>query len=198
MFAEFPGGARHGGERAPAGRERKGGPRKVFAQQNPEVAVRATLRKKFQGALALTSAGARLVPLRAPSRFASQRTQSNRNGQCFKPWGSAHVVTGGSRSLLPGRVVRWVTHRASERPVRAVCGTHGSTSLGRSVARAAELRMARHALDGVLQGEGGGHPNSWGRAGVDDRRGPGRSRARRTPRVWSKTRYRAMRPSYPR
>jgi len=81
----LPGGARPGGEKAPAGRERKGGPRKVFAQQNPELTVRATLRKKFQGALALTSAGARLLPLRAPARFASQRTQKHRKEEPFNP-----------------------------------------------------------------------------------------------------------------
>jgi hypothetical protein len=156
-----------GANGAPARRERKGGPRKGFSSQDRAYrrglgfflrskTRRAALKAEFQGALAWTTAGARLLPLRAPSRFASQRTQRNRNGQCFKPWGSAHVATGGSRSLLPGCFVRWVTHRASERPFRAVCGTHGSTSLGRSVARAAELRPARQ-LDGVLQGEGGRH-----------------------------------------
>jgi hypothetical protein len=65
------------------------------------------------------------------------------------------------------------------------------------VARPAELRPARQ-LDGVLQSEGGWHLISWGRAGEQEGRGPGRSRARRTPRVWSKTTYRAIRPTYPR
>ena len=50
-------------------------------------------RKKFQGALALTSAGARLVPLRALARFALQ-------GRNEVVKGNIYVATGDSRSLL--------------------------------------------------------------------------------------------------
>src|ERR687889_648522 len=195
-----PGSVHNGTERPPAGMGRISAP---WTRQSarPRWTRRAILTS-ITGHLLWSGPQGAATPLgrfyiRAPSLFASQWTQRNRNGQCVKPWGSAYGATGGSRSLLPGCFVRWVTHRASERPFRAVYGPHGSPSLGRSGARAAELRPARR-LDGVLQGEGGGHPISWGRAGEEDRRGPDRPRARRTPRVWSKTRYRAMRPSYPR
>ena len=124
-----------GANGAPARRERKGGPRKVFASQDRAYrrglgfflrskTRSAALKAEFQGALAWTTAGARLLPLRAPARFASQRTQRNRKEHCFKHSGSAYAATGGSRSLLPGCFVLGVTHRASERPYRALCGTH--------------------------------------------------------------------------
>jgi hypothetical protein len=57
-------------------------------------------KAEFLGALARRTAGARLLPLRAPARFASQRTQRNRKESVLQPWGSAYVATGGSRSLL--------------------------------------------------------------------------------------------------
>jgi hypothetical protein len=102
----------------------------------------------------------RALPL---ARYSKDTKESERT--VLHSWGRAHVATGGSRSLLPGCFVRWFTHRASERPYRALCGPHGSY-YGRSVARAAELRPARQ-LDGVLQGEGGRHqiPGESGRGG---------------------------------
>jgi hypothetical protein len=45
----LPGGARPGGEKAPARRERKGGPRKVFAQQNPEANRSGRASQKVSG-----------------------------------------------------------------------------------------------------------------------------------------------------
>jgi hypothetical protein len=43
---------------------------------------------------------------------------------------SVHLATGGSRSLLLGYFVRWLASRASERPFRALCGTHQGFSWG--------------------------------------------------------------------
>src|SRR5215211_9517031 len=66
LCAPLPGGARHGGEKAPARRERKGFERrKVFAKQNPE-GGRAKPGRAFGAYLARTTAGATLsAPLRA-------------------------------------------------------------------------------------------------------------------------------------
>jgi hypothetical protein len=109
-----------GAKRAPAGRERKGGPLKVFAKQR-------TAGQPFWPSFAKTFR----VPLRSrvpvlnscpfARSFSSLLWGQNAIGK-----GSAYVATGGSRSLLPRCFVRWVTHRASERPFRAPCGTHGS------------------------------------------------------------------------
>jgi hypothetical protein len=89
-----------GANGASARRERKGGPRKVFSSQDRAYRRglgfflrskirRAALKAEFQGALAWTTAGARLLPLRAPARFASQRTQRSRKEHCVKHSGSA-------------------------------------------------------------------------------------------------------------
>src|SRR5215211_4979311 len=66
VSAPLPGGARLGGEKAPARRQRKGSERrKVFAKQNPE-GGRKPLKaggRAFGASLARRTAGARLSPL---------------------------------------------------------------------------------------------------------------------------------------
>src|SRR5215207_2932435 len=63
LCVPLPGGARHGGERAPAQRERKGSERrKDFAKQNPE-GGQAKPGRAFGASLARTTAGATLLPL---------------------------------------------------------------------------------------------------------------------------------------
>jgi len=73
-------------EHAPARRERKGSERsKVFAKQNPEGGRKPLMAggRAFAASLARTTAGARLLPLRALARLASQRTQRNWKEQRF-------------------------------------------------------------------------------------------------------------------
>jgi hypothetical protein len=103
LCAPLPGGARHGGEKAPARRERKGSEwRKVFAKQNPE-GGRKPLKaggRAFGASLARRTAGATLVPLSRACqvRFSKDTKESERT--VLQPWGTAYVATGGSRSLL--------------------------------------------------------------------------------------------------
>src|SRR5215211_7297363 len=66
LCAPLPGGARHGGEKAPARRERKGFERrKVFAKQNPEGGRKPVKAggRAFGASLARRTADARLSPL---------------------------------------------------------------------------------------------------------------------------------------
>src|SRR5215211_1466300 len=72
LCAPLPGGARHGGEKAPARRERKGSERrKVFAKQNPEGGRKPVKAggRAFGASLARRTAGARLSP---PGRALAQ------------------------------------------------------------------------------------------------------------------------------
>src|SRR5829696_225793 len=86
LCAPLPGGARHGGEKAPARRERKGFERrKVFAKQNPEGGRKPVKAggRAFGASLARRTADATLPPLRALIWFAFQGTQMYRKEQCF-------------------------------------------------------------------------------------------------------------------
>jgi hypothetical protein len=91
-------------------RERKSGPRKVFASQGPEYGQeqscflrrktrRAAFQAEFQGALAWTTAGATLAPLRASARFASPGTKRDREGYPVDPWAACLVAASDSWPL---------------------------------------------------------------------------------------------------
>ena len=99
-------GARHGGEKAPAQRERKGSERrKVFAKQNPE-GGQAKPGRAFGASLARRTAGATLLPLCVLpfSSSGSHRLLTSLSRRvppsCPLPAGALAVVFVNSPSLL--------------------------------------------------------------------------------------------------
>jgi hypothetical protein len=131
-------------------RERKGGPRKVYASQELEFRQEqsfflrrktrraASLLAEFQGALALPTAGATLFPLCALARLASPGTKRDREERRFKPRAVCLVAASDSWPLIGVTLSAGSrlgplsdpleSHSCTKASFGSLCGPHGSVA----------------------------------------------------------------------
>ena len=101
-------------------------------------------KAEFLGALARRTAGATLVPLRAHSWFASQRTRRKSKRTVLRLSVNAYVAASDSWPLNGVCAFDGSRLGPLSDPLGAYRRMHERFSLGRSVARTVGLRTARH------------------------------------------------------